>query len=172
MARPVTPKKAKLFTGIIYNSEDILLSAEKALIKKFGDIDFRSPRIPFTHTRYYDDIGPSLYRVFFSFSKLIPRERITDIKLYTNKVEKKVSGRGKREINIDPGYITLSNVFLASCKDYFHRVYLKKGVYLENEYRYIGKMFRTWEWTYPDYKKKEYLDFFYEVRKIYHKQLS
>lgn len=171
MAEPMIPRKAKLFTGIIYNSEEILQAAEKSLTKKFGEIDYRSLHIPFTHTRYYDNIGGPLYRVFFSFRKLIPREKIADIKLFTNKLEKKVSGKEKRRINIDPGYLTLSNVFLASCKDYFHRVYIGKGVYLENEYRYVGKEYRFWEWTYPDYKKYEYLDFFYSIRNIYRKQL-
>jgi hypothetical protein len=50
-------------------------------------------------------------------------------------------------------------------------VYLGKGVYLENEYKYVEKRFQSWEWTYPDYKKQEYLSFFYNIRRIYHNQL-
>jgi hypothetical protein len=172
MAEPVLPPKAKLFTGIIYLSEESLSAAEKTLIKKYGEIDFRTNKIPFSHTDYYSDMGSNLNRVFFSFKKLIPREKISDIKLFTNRLEKKVSGKDKRRINIDPGYMTLSNVFLASCKDFFHRVYLRDGVFLENEYRYVGREYKFWEWTYPDYKKFDYLEFFYGMRKIYKNQLK
>jgi hypothetical protein len=171
MAIPVIPVKAKLFVGIITPSEENLSTAEPQLVKKFGGIDFRSPNIPFVHTDYYSSIGNRLFKVLLSFEKLIPRENIVQIKLFTNKLEKKIS-KDKRKINIDPGYMTLSNIFLASCKEYFHRVYLDKGIYLENELKYVEKRYAAWDWTYPDYQKAEYLDFFYNIRKIYHLQLK
>ncbi len=171
MAQPMIPVKAKLFAGILTASEEYLYVAETQLSKKFGSIDFRSPNIPFVHTEYYNAIGNRLFKVLISFEKLIPREKIVQIKLFTNKLEKKIC-HDKRKINIDPGYITLSNVFLASCKEYFHRVYLDKGIYLENELKYVEKKYTAWDWTYPDYQKIEYLDFFYNLRKIYHKQIK
>jgi hypothetical protein len=173
MAEPALPPKVKLFIGIIYESEEILLKAETILIKKYGQIDFKTIRIPFTNTEYYQYMGTNLFKVFLSFEKLIKREKIVKIKLFTSRLENRLSRsrKEKRKINIDPGYMTLSNVFLASCKDYFHRVYLGKGVYLENEYKYVEKRFQPWEWTYPDYKKQEYLSFFYNIRRIYHNQL-
>jgi hypothetical protein len=171
MSSPALPPRAKLFIGIIANSDELVSRAEKVLIKKYGPIDFRSMKIPFTHTDYYKSIGTNLYKTFFSFEKLVRRERIVDIKLFTNRLEEKISKSEKRKINIDPGYLTLSNVYLASCKEYFHRTYLAKGIYLENEYRYVAKQFEFWDWTYPDYRKHEYLSFFYNVRKIYHNQI-
>ena len=117
-------------------------------------------------------MGPGLKKIILSFTKLINREDVVKIKLHTNKIESLISGKGPRIINIDPGYLTLSNVFLASCKEFYHRIYLGKGIYLENEYRYTSKQFHFWEWTYPDYKKQEYLDFFYAVRKRYHEQIK
>ncbi len=172
MAEPAIPPKAKLFTGIIVESEELLSEAEKILQKKYGNIDFKTMNIPFVHTEYYKNIGSNLFRIFISFEKLIKRDDIVKIKLFTNTLEKKLSKNEKRKINIDPGYLTLSNVYLASCKDFFHRVYLSKGVYLENEYRYVERLFQPWEWTYPDYKKTEYLNFFYNIRNIYYKQLK
>lgn len=171
MAEAIIPKKAKLFIGIIFHDESILLSAQKKLIKRYGEIDYQSGFIPFNHTSYYDYMGPELKKVFFSFKKLFPREKIARIKIYTNNLERKHSVNGIRKINIDPGYLTLSNVFLASCKDFFHRVYIGNGVYIENEFRYVGKRFQPWEWTYPDYKKPETIFFFHELRKIYCTQL-
>ncbi|HPJ37094.1 MAG TPA: DUF4416 family protein [Spirochaetota bacterium] len=171
MSSPTIPPRAKLFTGIITNSDELLSRAEKVLIKKYGPVDFRTLKIPFTHTDYYKSIGTNLFKTFFSFEKLIKREHIVDIKLFTNKLEDKISRGEKRKINIDPGYLTLSNVYLASCKEYFHRTYLAKGIYLENEYRYVAKQFEFWDWTYPDYRKHEYLSFFYNIRKIYYNQI-
>ena len=172
MTEPSIPQKAKLFISIITGSDDFLDSAQKKLDKKYGDIDFSTTKITFTHTEYYSSLGSNLFRVFFSFQKLIKREEIVKIKLFTNKLEYRISGKEKRLINIDPGYLTLSNVFLATCKDYFHRVYLSKGVYLENEYRYVAKRLEPWDWTYPDYRRPEHINFFYNIRKIYYNQLK
>lgn len=172
MSEPVIPPKAKLFVGIIASSEEHLNAAEAALVRKYGDIDFKSRKVPFQHTEYYKAIGKNLFKVFISFRKLMKREEIVEIKLFTNRLEKKISGKGERKINIDPGYLTLSNVYLATCKEFFHRVYLAKGVYLENEYRFTARRYMPWDWTYPDYRKPEYLDFFHNLRRLYYKQIN
>jgi hypothetical protein len=171
MAEPVIPQRAKLFSGIITASGELAQSAEAALVKKYGDIDFKTAKIPFTHTEYYGGMGRDLFRVLLSFRKLVRREDIVEIKLFTNRLEKKLSGKDRRIVNIDPGYLTLSNVFLASCKEYFHRAYLRGGVYLENEYRFVARHYEPWDWTYPDYRQPEYLDFFHGVRRLYAQQV-
>ena len=171
MSEPVIPPKAKLFIGLLFNTEELLSAAERILFKKFGEIDFRSGYIPFANTDYYDEIGPGLKKIFLSFKRLIRRDDIVSIKLFTNRTEKRISGKGARRINIDPGYLTLSNVYLATCKEFFHRVYLGRGVYLENEYRFTARNYQPWEWTYPDYRKHEYINFFHETRKLYQKQI-
>jgi hypothetical protein len=171
VAEPAIPQKAKLFIGILSGEEQLLYKAVERFEKKFGSIDMRTMPILFSHTEYYRSMGPVLYKTFVSFEKLIRREDIVNIKLWTNRMEKSLSGKGERRINLDPGYLTLSNVYLASCKEYFHRSYLSKGIYLENEYKYIDRRYRAWEWTYPDYLKKEYLEFFHNVRSIYYLQL-
>ena len=172
MAEPTFPDPAKLFIGILFNNNEILESLKATLQRTYGSIDYQSNIIPFTHTEYYTSIGNHLNKILFSFDKLINREAIIDIKLFANEQEKKHSSHNNREINIDPGYMTASNVFLASCKDFYHRVYVGKGVYIENEYRYTNKNYTFWEWTYPDYKKDEYLEFFFTMRKIYMNQLK
>lgn len=172
MAQPKIPQKAKLFIGMLTARDDTLFTTIHLLKKKYGAIDLQSEAIPFSSTEYYSTIGKNLYKVFISFEKLIPRDNIAGIKLYTTKVENKFIKNDNRTINIDPGYLTLSNVFLASCKDFFHRVYVGKGIYVENEYRYVAKRYQPWEWTYPDYRKKEYIQFFETLRSIYHEQLK
>jgi hypothetical protein len=172
MAQPHYPDKAKLFIGILFEDENILQTAIEDLQKHFGNIDTTSERILFIHTEYYSEMGNNLLKVFISFEKLINREEISSIKILTNDIELKLSENGIRKVNIDPGYMSLSNVFLASCKDFYHRIYVGNGVFVENEYHYTDGKFKFWEWTYPDYKQKEYIDYFIRVRDIYKKQLK
>ncbi len=172
MAEPVIPPRAKLFIGVLTTTDLLLDAVERRLVKKYGEIDYQTIKIGFSHTQYYKSMGSNLFKVFFSFKKLIKREQIIAVKLHCNKLEQKISGKETRRVNIDPGYLTLSNVYLASCKEFFHRIYLGKGIYLENEYRYVAKKYEPWDWTYPDYKKQEYLHFFHSLRRIYQEQIK
>ena len=170
MAKIKLPAPVKLFAGVIYSSREHLDQAIEQLREKFGGIDESAGPFPFTHTRYYQTMGGELFKYFISFSDLIERETINDIKIFSNNLENEISA-GERIINIDPGYLSLSNVYLASCKEYYHRIYVGKGIYLENEYYYSKGEFRFFEWTYPDYKSREYLSFFHNLRERYHAQI-
>lgn len=173
MAIPFKPKKVKLFCGFIYSEEAILEKCLQKLKKKYGLLDNAEIfTVPFLHTQYYNETGNSLKKSIVSFQNLIKRENMPRIKLFTNKIERIFVNENSRKINIDPGYITLSNVFLASCKDYYHRIYVGKGVYIENELRFTEKRYIPFEWTYPDYKSKEYIEYFDILRKVYHNQIK
>ncbi|HIE29251.1 TPA: DUF4416 family protein, partial [Candidatus Poribacteria bacterium] len=67
--------------------------------------------------------------------------------------------------------VSASKMVLASTKDHAHRIYLGKGIFAEITLRYYQKSFQPWEWTYPDYRTKEYIDVFNQIRKIYMQQL-
>ncbi len=172
MAEPFEPLKVKLFSGFIFSDNNILENAIFQFTGKYGIVDFSSEKIPFNHTDYYAAAGNNLFKKLISFETLIKREEMPNIKLFTNNIEKNLSVNDNRIINIDPGYMTMSNVFLASCKDYYHRIYIADGVYMENELRFTNKDYIPFEWTYPDFKKEEYLQFFKSTRKIYSKQLE
>ncbi len=172
MAEAILPVPAKLFIGILYSKEDDLAAVKKLLTDRFGPVDYEAGPFPFDNTSYYREISENLNKYFFAFEKLIERELMPEIKCFTNNIEQNNLTSGVRRLNIDPGYLTLSNVFLASCKDFYHRVYIGHGIYLENEYRFTGGSFIFWPWTYPDYKQGTYLDFFYRIRRLYHLQLK
>jgi hypothetical protein len=166
-------KPVKLITGFIYNDPAVAAKAQAALAKKFGQIDFTSPEIPFTHTDYYtNEFGKGLKRKFFSFKKLIPPSRLAQIKISTNTLERKFAKNGLRCVNIDPGYLDLSKLVLASTKDYKHRIYLDKSIYAEITLFYQQNSFCGWDWTYPDYKTPEYIAVFNQIRGIYADQLK
>ncbi|MEW6358916.1 MAG: DUF4416 family protein [Planctomycetota bacterium] len=85
----------------------------------------------------------------------------------------RANGEGAiRPINLDPGYLTLSKVVLATAKDYSHRLYLGRGIYAEVTLHYQKGEFVAWPWTYPDYKTEGYHAFFRKLREIYLAQLK
>jgi len=161
----------KLIAGFIFKDEDCFSKAKDCLIKRFGKLDYESQTIPFTHTDYYEkEFGKDLKRKFINFNKLIHPDKLPDIKIFTNKIEKKLSPAFCRRINIDPGYLNLSKLILATTKDFTHRVYLNKDIYAEVTLFYKDKKFCYWEWTYPDFRTDEYLEIFGNIRAIYEEQ--
>lgn len=163
----------KLIIGLISSQESLFEKIEILLSRKFGDVDFRSPVLAFNHTDYYEkEFGKNLKRKFLSFNKLVEPETLAKIKLYTNRIEDKFRRQEKRQINIDPGYLTDSKLILATTKNFRHRIYLEKGIYAEVTLYYAAGNFHPWEWTYPDYKTKEYIDIFNQIRRIYIAQRS
>lgn len=163
----------KLIVGFIFREEPILRKAIGILEKKFGKIDFESRAISFKYTGYYEkELGDSLSRKFASFSGLTLPENLAKIKTLTNRIEKKLSAKGSRRINIDPGYLNLSKLVLASTKDFSHRIYLNRGIYSEITLMFRDKTFQSLDWTYPDYRTPEYIDIFNKIREIYSQQIK
>jgi len=163
----------KLIIGFIFKEESVFQKATVLLKKRFGKIDFESQILPFTHTDYYArEFGKNLKRRFISFEKLVLPEDLPKIKIATNKIEQRLSSGTSRLINIDPGYLDLAKLILASTKDYKHRMYLNRGIYAEVTLFYQEKTFNPWEWTYPDYKTNEYIAIFNHIRGIYAEQVA
>ena len=163
----------KLIVGLISRNEALFLSVKEALRKRFGRTDFETKFLAFDHTDYYaSESGVNLKRLFLSFKKLINPAQLPRIKVFTNKLETRFSKGGKRGINIDPGYVDLAKLVLASTKDFSHRIYLGCGIFAEITLQFRDKSFRPLGWTYPDYKSKDYIDIFNNLRKIYSRQIQ
>lgn len=165
----------KLFCGLIYRDLDILHEATRQLIKSFGPIDQESDIFPFDHTEYYkSEMGSNLIRKFISFEELIPPNKLALAKCKTIELENKLAEmRGDdycRTINIDPGYLELAKLILASTKNYSHRIYLDKGIYAEITLQREHHKFKFLRWTYPDYYDPIALAFFEQVRNTYKQQ--
>jgi hypothetical protein len=161
------PTPVYLFVGLIGREEEVFEEAKKRLIQHFGGIKAESNYFPFNLTTYYEpEMGSPLKKKFVLFTRVIKREELVKIKLLTNQLEKVFSTRGKRKINLDPGYLSLSQVVLATTKDYFHRLYLGEGIYAEVTLHYRNKTFTPFPWTYPDYQKREYIELFNQWRQF------
>jgi len=172
--KPKEPSKAKLFIGIIFNNKDTYNKVLKELTEKFGEIEKESFEYSFDEftTYYKKELGPNLIKKFIIFKKLIKRDNITDIKLFTNSIEEKYSKKGKRQINLDPGYLTEFNLILPSAKERPHKIYLKKGIFADPVYIFKKNYCITFNHTFPDFKSEKIQKFFIEIRKLYLKQIQ
>ena len=167
------PEKAILFVGSLFSSSDIFNDAEIVLKKKFGNVLFKSPSVPWTYSDYYNsELGCGIFRNFIFFDTIIDPSSLVSAKLQTKEIEEHFSKDNKRRINLDPGYITLAKVVLASNKNYSHRIYLGKGIYAELELFYKDRMFNPLFYTYFDYNDEMFIKIFTEARSLLKKQLS
>lgn len=174
MGIPIPPPPAKLIAGLIYSDLERMAQARERLAQRYGPVELESLVIPFDFTCYYEsEMGAHLQRQYVSFERLIQCEALPQIKLFSNALEAVLSDpSGRRRINIDPGYLSLDLLVLATTKNPGHRPYLGQGIYAELTYRFIRGSFRPLEWTYLDYRLQTSLDFFNRVRQCYREQLK
>jgi hypothetical protein len=127
------PPPAKLFCGVIRCPDLSLREVLPPLAEAFGPMDFESEPLDFSaFTDYYEpEMGRGLLRHFVSFRRTVKRTRLPAIKRAAIALEGRFASRGRRRVNLDPGLLTLGQVFLASTKDNFSRVYLDEGIYAE-----------------------------------------
>ena len=172
MGEAKTPEPVKLIASVFGADESRLLQAESLLAEEFGPLDYRGELLPFTHTDYYTpEFGASLVRIIVAFERLVDPDLLAVIKRQTNGLERENSVGRHRWVNIDPGYVSLSKLVLATTKDHAHRIYLRDGIYAEVTLRYQEGTFRPWPWTYPDYASPPYIAIFNRIRSEYHRQL-
>jgi len=172
MGIPKNPKPIKLFSSLIFREEAVLHDALKMLEDNIGMIQEKNQPTAFSHTGYYEkETGKDLLRVFILFEELFPRELLPQIKLKTNEIELAFSENHMRRVNIDPGYISLENVILATTKGYTHRIYIGSGIYADLTLMYSSGTYRPLEWTYPDYSEAKTISVFNEWRENYKKVL-
>ncbi|MEW6740237.1 MAG: DUF4416 family protein [Nitrospirota bacterium] len=167
MGSPTPPEKALLFIGTLFSNEDYYIEARQSLERIFGEIVMETPVIRWEFSDYYkDELGEPVYRRFIFFKNLMEQENLSTIKLTTNEIEKNLSSDGKRNINLDPGYLTPAKIVLASTKDYSHRIYLKDGIYAEVTLIFKKGQFIPHINTYKDYQDEKYLRIFMMARRL------
>jgi hypothetical protein len=160
-----TPEKAILFVGALFSKTNVAGPALAMLVDHFGDCLLTSPPLDWNYTHYYDkELGLPIKRRYFFFENIIDPSFLAEAKRITNEIEARFLYDGNRQINLDPGYLTIAKVVLASNKNYSHRVYLGKHVYAEIELYFQGGKYNAFHYTYPDYKDDRFLKFFMETR--------
>ena len=157
-----TPAKVKIIVGILAKDAEAVNAVRGILKARFGEEDLNLEPFPFTFTNYYkEEIGVAPVRAFFSYEQLVDRETIVDIKLWTNDIELEIAEKngtpGLRPVNLDPGYMTLGQFFLATTKDQRQRVYMQRGIFVEPTLYFQDGHFHAFDWTYRDYQSENYI---------------
>jgi hypothetical protein len=163
--RPLEP--ALLFIGTLYSDFTIFNSSKELLKDCFGEILYESLPVPWDYSSHYrNELGSPISRQFIFFKNMLDSDTLADIKLKTIEIEDLLSLNGKRRINLDPGYLTLAKIVLASTKNYSHRILLKKGIYGEVTLIYYSKdgSFKPHLFTYRDYQDQTFIDLFLKIR--------
>ncbi len=164
-------QKVKPICAVTFNADIPLSDIIPKLKNICGSVDLESDILDFSHTNYYEDeMGKDLKKIYLGFSPLIHPRYLPEMKLQTNVLETRWVKEGRRQVNLDPGYVTSAKMVLASTKDFSHRLYLSDGIYGDVQMICVRGEFQTQSWTYPDYQEIDVIEFFHKVRKTYLKQ--
>jgi hypothetical protein len=170
MHKPSLPEKAIFFVGVLFSREDYLLFVREKVAERLGGILFESAPVPWDFSRYYEEeLGHPLKKTFIFLEDLIDPGSLAGIKVATNEIEKELSTGGKRNINLDPGYLTPSKIVLASTKNYSHRIYIGQGIFAEITLVYLNGGYRPHLFTYRDYASGTYAEIFGRAREVLQK---
>jgi Domain of unknown function (DUF4416) len=168
MSVPQTPKPAKLVIGVFTKNKKIIEHVAPELFAQFGRVDLISSWMDFNYTDYYKpEMGSPLVRRMFAFKRLIEQAQLAEIKIATNQIEQSYSINGRRQVNVDPGYMMHERFVLASGKNFSHRIHIGLGIYADLTLIYQKGSFQKLPWTYPDYADQVMIGFLDRVRRKY-----
>ncbi|HUY93072.1 MAG TPA: DUF4416 family protein [Pirellulales bacterium] len=161
---------ALLLTAVTSRHPDALAWANRRAQEAWGPLGLVSPVFDFTETDYYRlAMGERLKKQFLAFQRPFDPAELAEIKLATNAWEAEYTEEAghaePRPLNLDPGYLTPAKLVLASTKDHSHRIYLSQGVYAEVTLHYQSGAWQPREWTYPDYRRADFHEFFLQLRR-------
>ncbi len=165
-----SPEPVLLLVAASSRYESALDWTQQQLETTYGPTALVSQPFAFTETTYYEaTMGTNLLKQFLIVQQPIDPVRLPEIKHQTNAWEAQyaeaANHREPRPLNLDPGYLSLGKLVLASTKDHSHRIYLGQGIYAEVTLHYQQGAWQTKRWTYPDYARLDYQDFFSQARK-------
>jgi len=165
-----SPKPVLLLMAVFSPDSSAFDWVRRRAEAKWGALALESETFPFeTFTDYYaKTMGETLPKRLWAFERLIQPDRLPTIKRLTNDWEAEfksfTTSSADRPLNIDPGYIDLGKLILASTKDHAHRIYLSDGIFAETTLIYTQKQWKSLPWTYPDYQSTGYQTFLTQCR--------
>ncbi len=168
------PTKANLTVSIMYKDEKLMNEALDLMKNRFGEIDFSCEPFVFSDiSPYYNpEMGEKIFKRIFSFKKLVNRDVMIEAKHLAVEIEERFSNEGKREVNLDPGLLSLENFILVTGKNFSHRIYLGKGVFAEITLILKSKRMETLPWSYKDYQLEPARSFILDLRELFKKKLK
>lgn len=144
---------------------------------QIGPVVLLSPLFEFNESAYYrPTMGERLLKQFAVLQDFYDPARLARDKLTTNAWENEFKDGSnfeeQRPLNIDPGYISMTKLVLASTKNREHRVYLCDGIYAEVTLAFRNQEWQPMSWTYPDYQREDFRVFFHQARRFLTQQVA
>lgn len=139
-------------------------------VEHWGPIALATDYFAFEDTSYYQrSMGSGLRKTLVAFERLVDPAVLVEVKHQTNHWEEAYRAVANwpeaRPLNLDPGYLTAAKLVLATTKDRDHRLYLDRGIYAEVTLHFRrGMGWQPRDWTYPDYRRAAYHEFFTRCR--------
>jgi hypothetical protein len=159
------PSPVQPVVGILAASPALLPAVHDVLGAEVAPIELASEPFAWTFSPYYRaEMGEEIWRQFVSLAARIAPDALAALKHDTNALEDRWRGARGRAVNLDPGYLDLQRLVLASTKDAAHRVYLRDGIYAEATLGFQRGSFAPWPYTYRDYADPRAIAFFNRVR--------
>jgi hypothetical protein len=141
----------------------------------WGAVVLESARFEHRETHYYDaTMGTDLKKCFFALAPLADPAELALWKRVSLQWESNYQQLARhpepRPLNLDPGYLTEAKLVLATTKDRDHRIYLDHGIYAEVTLHFQRGAWQSRPWTYPDYQRADYHEFFTRCRDFLRQQ--
>lgn len=165
------------FTAIFSRYPQALQWGREQMEKIAGPVLLASPLFDFTETGFYAaSMGTNLQKQLLVFAEDFDPAALPDRKLRANQLESEYQVAHAypepRPLNIDPGYLSEAKLVLATTKDRDHRIYLRDGIYAEVTLYYLRSGWQYSRWTYPDYRRADYLEFFSKARQLLRERIQ
>lgn len=172
MSRMIEPAPVLRVCSCLTGEPGLLPDVERELIREFGPLALRSDPFPFELTGYYaEEMGDDLERTWLAFETLAGADCLVATRATTGRLEDALATGDRRRVNLDPGYLDLGKLVLASLKEAPDKIYLGSGVWAHVCLRYRFGEFVAPDHSFPDFKDGRFTAFFTGARALYKKLL-
>lgn len=155
-----------LLFAVMYPNEESLSKSISFLEKEFGKIKSKSEPYDFTFTHYYEsEFGSELKKIIIIFGKTIEKKELIQIREKTGEIESELSQNNNRTVNIDPGYISKTELVLATKKGKDFKELLGNGIYAHKVLEFKNGEIITFRHTFADYRTDKNFEFFKKIIK-------
>ncbi len=164
------PQPVLRLVAVVSRHDTALDWAVERIGQTWGSETLKSSAFEFDDTNYYEaEMGIGLKKQFVASAALVDPAELVAWKHATNQWEAEFAATGDclepRPLNLDPGYIAEAKLVLASTKNHSHRIYQSRGIYAEITLGYRRAAgWLAMPWTYPDYKRTDFQEFFTQCR--------
>ncbi|EDP73855.1 DUF4416 family protein [Hydrogenivirga sp. 128-5-R1-1] len=157
--------KSLLLFALMWKDKENLEKVENHLKKFYGQFLIETAPFELPYSKYYfEEMGYPLFKKFVAVNYLTTHLNLANIKKHCMFIEDKYRNNRNRTVNIDPILVDEEKVLVATKKYRGNRIQIDKDIFVEIELWYHDKEFKSFLWTYLDYK--ENTEFFKKARKL------